>query len=493
MYVSDCSSQNFSDSHLTRMPDRESRVKESTAVGKWTVLRSHSPTLFFLLSPVLAALSRSAFDHHQHPRPRSVAVEEEIYLLDTSPTSGGKGGGQGEVGCRNGSPGTGQVGEGEAGEDGLGFYEDTSPLYGSYPSTWPEYTRHTANTLGDREEPAIDQLDGVNRCFNCGSPSHSVVTCQEPTNRPLIDLSRQMFLFYRDLNKTSHQLDLGVMERIHTVEMRKQQALDFLDFFEPGEIRGPELRNALGLDGEEGHDGEWLKNIALWGYPPGWVGERDPRYEVSKIIEGEVSDSDEEEPFIIFGDGEEEFVLSSSSKSKIIGEEADESDEEEERCIIFADGEEELLNVSSPKPRSTHSSKQDEDRAENFHEDAVLSTTRSPSRSPTKRGPAGKEKKMHRWAVYPPTQFSSALLPTYTGYALPAFGSDTFDMERPRITVPRPPCGPPPPPPPPPPGSPPPEHPPDTSAALDFKHSNPLLIIDVQEDSEADMELSDSD
>ena len=390
--------------------------------------------------------------------------------------------------CRNGSPSTGQVGEGETGE--IGFYEDTTPLCGSYPSTWPEYRRHNVKTLGDQEEPVIDQHDGANRCFNCGSLSHSVAACLEPMNRPLIELSRQMFLFYRDLNKTFQQLNLGFMERVHIVEMRKQQALDFLDFFEPGEIKGPELRNALGLDGENGHDGEWLKNMALWGYPPGWVGERDPRYEVSKIIEGELDDSDEENPFIIFGDGEEEYLSFSNTKPK---GKADDSDEEEQ-FIIVGDGNEELLTFSSAKPRSTLSPQQDEISIENVHEDAIPSTTHSPARSPKPcPGRKGKEKKMHRWAVYPPTQFSSALLPTYTGYALPALGSDTFDKEpQAKTTTPRPPCGPPPPPRPP--GSPPPGHLPENTTASNLKHSNsPTIGVQEDSDSEVEMELSDSD
>jgi len=71
-------------------------------------------------------------------------------------------------------------------------------------------------------------------------------------------------------------------------------------------IRGPLLRDALGLDeGDPGDAVEWLRNMACWGYPPGWVHCRDPRQLVySRILEDEGEVASEWEPFTIFEDDE---------------------------------------------------------------------------------------------------------------------------------------------------------------------------------------------
>jgi zinc finger CCHC domain-containing protein 8 len=161
--------------------------------------------------------------------------------------------------------------------------------------------------------------------------------------------------------------------------------------FDPGEVRGALLREALGLDtGEEGDacwgDGQWLSNMAIWGYPRGWTGERDPRYEVVRRIEGE-SDEDEEDDddvFLIFGDaGEEEEITLPTAASHL-------------PHTVPANNppttDEDLL---SPPPQPT-----------------------PPIPPPPPPAPAP-PKKPHRWASYPTTHFSSALLPIYTGYALP--------------------------------------------------------------------------
>jgi len=138
------------------------------------------------------------------------------------------------------------------------------------------------------------------------------------------------------------------------VEGKKQQRLDWLDWLEPGQVRGELLREAIGWEegtGEGGGgDGQWLRNMAVWGYPKGWTGLRDPRYEVMKRIEGEV--------------------------------ENDEDDEDEDVFVIFGDaGEEEKITFTTP----------------------LLDFTPPP------------QPKVHRWASYPTTYFSSALLPIYTG------------------------------------------------------------------------------
>ena len=206
-------------------------------------------------------------------------------------------------------------------------------------------------------------------------------------------------------------------------------------------MRGALLREAIGLDwdGNEGAsahaDGEWLRNMAVWGYPKGWTGERDPRYEVMRRIEGEVIDDSDEE-------------------------------EEEEVFLIFGDvGEQEEITFTTPSqlsPFNTVSQTSNED----------------PTPSPPK---------IHRWASYPNTHFSSALLPIYTGYALPPLSADpspTFTSDRQALWVNvTSGNGPPQPPPPPPSTSPPPLPPPPDKPPLPKEEL----------DGEAEMDFSDSD
>jgi zinc finger CCHC domain-containing protein 8 len=231
---------------------------------------------------------------------------------------------------------------------------------------------------------------------------------------------------------------LGDIERIHVVEGRKQEKLDWLDWFEPGQVRGSLLREALGLaeDKNEGgnvdDDGEWLRNMAVWGYPKGWTGERDPRYEVMRRIEGE-DDEDED------GDGEDAFV-------------------------IFGDaGEQEEITInSSPHP-----------------------DTKPPIREMLEEGPPSP--KIHRWASYPTTHFSSALLPIYSGYALPPlptespqFINDAGNIIYGKDLAPRPPSS-----------SPPPLPPPIPPPPAVFQTE--LQVLGEELDGEAEMDFSDSD
>ncbi|KAI0707939.1 hypothetical protein C8Q76DRAFT_778493 [Earliella scabrosa] len=177
------------------------------------------------------------------------------------------------------------------------------------PLETPLYTRVHEDVLGD----AVDNeaSTDVHRCFNCGSPDHVVSTCPEPVHRALVALSRQLFNFFRGESS-------GPFHRIHEVEEWRRQRLAWLDAFEPGEIRGSALRDALGLEeGDRGEHGEWLKNMAYWGYPPGWIGERDPREHVWARITGagEDSDSDDFEFTIHTDDGQECCTLPGTVRS----------------------------------------------------------------------------------------------------------------------------------------------------------------------------------
>nr|VWP02100.1 DEP domain-containing protein [Ganoderma boninense] len=241
-------------------------------------------------------------------------------------------------------------------------------LYGT-----PLYDRvHEEDVLG--EEVAREEEDAhgnfTHRCFNCGEPGHIVGECTEPLDRRLVALSRQYFEFFRK--------DPGLPRlRVHEVEEWRRQRLEWLDAFDPGQIRGSLLRDALGLrEGDAGEGVEWLPNIANWGYPPGWVGPRDPREQVWQRIADasppEDDDADDEELLYIFAEGDPEVcelsghaVVDSDSRSETL------SVADEEHC----------LRVSFAEPPS-------------------------------------------RWATYPDTYFLWSRLPVCTGWVLPAIGAD---------------------------------------------------------------------
>ncbi|KAI1791698.1 hypothetical protein LXA43DRAFT_1082516 [Ganoderma leucocontextum] len=374
-------------------------------------------------------------------------------------------------------------------------------LYGT-----PLYDRvHDEDVLGEERAEEEDSLGvRVQRCFNCGEPGHVVGECTQPVDRRLVTLSRQYFEFFRK-DPVLPRL------RVHEVEEWRRQRLEWLDAFDPGQIRGSLLREALGLrDGDVGESVEWLANIANWGYPPGWVGPCDPRERVWQRI------TDTCPP--------------------------DEDEADEELLYIFAEGEPEVYELSAwataDSPSETPSVSDEDDRA-------GASSSDPPS----------------RWATYPATYFLSSKLPVCTGWILPAIGAEapspqvsvskTYTADREALwqsiiaspahgqakasvspwrtpggfcevgssvhaTPPPPPVSPPPPPPvsppppppvsppPPPPSSPPPPHPfappplPQGDGLSSLSRSPPLIShrkedgLDMEMDSDNDdMDLSD--
>ncbi|KAG9318753.1 hypothetical protein JVU11DRAFT_852 [Chiua virens] len=171
--------------------------------------------------------------------------------------------------------------------------------------------------------------------------------------------------------------------RVYVAEGWKQQRLEWLEAFEPGVIRSPLLRDALGLQEEDpGNTVEWLRNIAYWGYPPGWVSCRDPRQLVySRILGGE----------------EHQQVVTTECDSFVIFEGADDDDEVD-------------LTMFNPRGPSV----------------AVASSL-------TISAEVGQT----RWATYPNTYFFSTALSIYNGAPLdrstsvsPSRVSVTFTPER---------------------------------------------------------------
>lgn len=262
------------------------------------------------------------------------------------------------------------------------------------------YERVTDNVLGEVDEEdanAMDSHPSRSRCFNCGSPEHILAACPDPISRPLVALSRQMHDFYRGSASAS-----GPGGRLWVVEEWRSQRLRWLDEFQPGEVRGEGLREALGTDGQP-----WLENMMIWGYPPGWYSAEDPRERVRAIIEGGV------EPEVYDPDGS--------------------------FAVHHNEG---VEDVSFTSPTLEEDSEPVRDK-----EPDVL----TPNTPQTPR----------RWARYPLDLFSSDHLSVYNGFTLPLFD----DMPPPPFSwdapPPQPPSGTPPPlppgpAPPPPAGSPPP-------------------------------------
>ncbi|KAI5836552.1 hypothetical protein K523DRAFT_318925 [Schizophyllum commune Tattone D] len=267
------------------------------------------------------------------------------------------------------------------------------------------YERVTDDVLGEDDEEdanAIDSHPSRSRCFNCGSPEHILAACPDPISRPLVALSRQMHDFYRGSASAS-----GPGGRLWVVEEWRSQRLRWLEEFQPGEVRGEGLREALGTDGQP-----WLENMMIWGYPPGWYSAEDPRERVRAIIEGD-NEPEEYHP--------------------------------DESFAVHHDEGVEDVSFTLPSREQGSRPAQDERIAP------------APSKAQTPR----------RWAKYPPDLFSSDHLSVYNGFTLPLFD----DMPPPPFSwdapPPQPPSGSPPPlppgsPPPPPDGSPPPLPPPDS-------------------------------
>ncbi|KAM5532948.1 hypothetical protein V8D89_013414 [Ganoderma adspersum] len=228
---------------------------------------------------------------------------------------------------------------------------------------------HEEDVLG---EERVDEEDApgvhVQRCFNCGEPGHVVSACTLPVDRRLVALSRQYFEFFRK--------DPGPPRlRVHEVEEWRGERLEWLDAFDPGQVRGPLLREALGLrDGDTGERVEWLPNIANWGYPPGWVGSCDPRERVWHRI------TDASPP--------------------------EDDDADEELLCIFADGDPEVCDVSRHAAMDSHS----ETPSISDEDDRPSASSADPP---------------SRWATYPDTYFLWSRLPVCTGWVLPAVGAET--------------------------------------------------------------------
>jgi zinc finger CCHC domain-containing protein 8 len=323
------------------------------------------------------------------------------------------------LGFTGSEPSTGLMGAGDGGildqpstgDASLLYFIDSTPSTTSdpgKPQLYGLYSRHDERILGERDDEEELILDfNTSRCFNCGASDHIVSACPSALNHPLISLSRQLFNFLLDSRGVN-----GEFKRLHVVEAWKQQRLAWLDCFEPGEVRGSLLRDALGWSGG---GPEWLKNMAVWGYPKGWVGKNDPRDAVRTRIQDEFSDhhhlvetEDQDEFLAIFGD-DGEVEVNNSSQLAGLGKES-----------------------ATDTPVDEAVSETDSDTSSNYSSISASTSSSLPRDVKHSMRPLISTPCIRRWATYPDSYFSSTLLPVYTGFALPPMSnvSATFTGDR---------------------------------------------------------------
>jgi zinc finger CCHC domain-containing protein 8 len=359
------------------------------------------------LTATLPACVRPRRD--QHPRPRPGALEEEVCVVDSRVAPRGQGGRQGPMGRERGNSGprlmdaaqgpavyVSPFGAGRI-KDGLDYSLNTaSEFVDVEPSRGHEVTDVLYDlynvVLGATDEVGSERDTDARRCFNCGEPDHSVSACPAPRNNALIALSRQLHEFFRAHDRSDGPTDLHGLQAQNDWQM---QRLAWLEECCPGHVYGRDLREALGLESEpngadcDEDDLPWLKNIAMWGYPPGWVAADDPKEAIRRRILREDTEYDSEVEdagsLVIFGeDGESERLVFPQSLDQ--------------------------PNLKAKSADATHETSSSESSINDTH----------PSPPPDNRN-----RQPRRWAQYPNIRFSCDLLPIYSGSALPAL--DDFE------------------------------------------------------------------
>jgi zinc finger CCHC domain-containing protein 8 len=326
------------------------------------------------------------------------------------------------------------------------------------------YERCTSDILGAEAEDRSSLNEDVSHCFNCGSTHHLVSSCPAPYNTHLIALSRQMYNFLKP-SRFTEPMTLSAAAEF------KHQRRQWIDSFGPGHIRGPLLREALGLhDDDVSCNLPWLKNMADWGYPSGWFSEEDPRERVLQRIDSLFVEA------VVPGEGDHSLT-------------------------IFGDDAVEILDIGTLPIRKPFR-REDTKRVQDPRECPVIQLDQADQ---------VEFRRSRRWATYPPTYFSSDRLPVYNGTRLPPIlptTSSTFtsgrhmlwehilhvaDSTRMQGLVPQHNSSPPPPPIAPPPPLPP--LPPPTPAANSEVDDSPpgAHQADTSRGGESDMEMSDSD
>ncbi|KAJ7685688.1 hypothetical protein DFH06DRAFT_1313973 [Mycena polygramma] len=329
----------------------------------------------------------------------------------------------------------------------LPFFTESFPTHRGPWEPSGIYTRHSTSDPNDDDDihplgapraPSPDPyaLAG-SKCFNCGDTTHVLSACPLPLDKPLVALSRQIYDFERDRAGDGTPRSLReVAERLERaawagaggfvpgkVSPALRRAVRWRDWWDDRREAAAEAEEDVGPDDGQGYD--WLENMSLWGYPPGWVAASDPRERMRARImhERDPMDEDgeeEEDVMKIWGEsGEEEIVLSGALRTdqdSLAGEGTDTDTD---------------LDTDTDTDETTEDGSGDNEPCK---------------ASPTNDNLATPELK--RWAHYPGTHFAWERLTVYDGSLLSQRGQKPMR--------PREPVRPPPPPPPPPPSLPPP-------------------------------------
>ncbi|KAG8863066.1 hypothetical protein FRB96_009246 [Tulasnella sp. 330] len=164
---------------------------------------------------------------------------------------------------------------------------DPTYVYDCDQNNWMYPIGEDSAALGE-----VDDDWQLGTCFNCDSLLHQLTTCPLPRDRFRIEANKRRWAEMRDENSAS-----AGTERFFERPMWVEQRLRWVDEFQPGRIKGPGLREAIGLpslvatDLDENlskdkdvempwYDGGNAEGsgggMMFWGYPPGWTGTEDP-------------------------------------------------------------------------------------------------------------------------------------------------------------------------------------------------------------------------
>ncbi|KAJ1038294.1 hypothetical protein NDA14_007133 [Ustilago hordei] len=169
------------------------------------------------------------------------------------------------------------------------------------PSAEPLGSSTATETLSEAEakQRTAEKVPLERRCFNCGQSDHAVAQCPLPRNRQRIRQSRLEF----EESKAERAQDTSMGEinghaRLHQQLASAEQRLRWLDEFVPGKPSRALIealaweagetggdRDAAETKDEEVFDLPYLRNMLIWGYPPGWISDRDPVEQIRQRIQ----------------------------------------------------------------------------------------------------------------------------------------------------------------------------------------------------------------
>ncbi|KAJ7193871.1 hypothetical protein GGX14DRAFT_587953 [Mycena pura] len=341
----------------------------------------------------------------------------------------------------------------------LPYFVDSHPThrgiwepFGVYERHCPDPTSDDVHPLGGPRPPTPDPH--APRCFNCAATTHVLSACPDPLNKELVALSRQIYEFERARRDSTPRSLRELAERLERAAWAGPGPRAFV----PGKV-GPALRRALRCRGEwddgERWDGEeeeetqedddddgkgyaWLANMALWGYPPGWLSVSDPRDRMRDRILRQHDAADD-----------------------------DEDNSDHEVMKIWSEAGEEDVVLSGPGRREKEPSPVDSDATLDDLEDGEDGELAIPH----------DDSRAKRWAHYPGAYFAWERLTVYNGILLSqrsgfrACPPPSLPSRPPEPTVPPPAL----PPPPPPPSLPPPPLPPP-SAGPHYGYAYPPAV-----------------